>query len=264
MKLYALIENTTTHENMHTEHGLSLYIETKNHRILFDAGQSGIFTENAEKLGVDLTKVDFVILSHGHYDHSGGLLRFLECNKTAPIYLSRRAFTPVYNAEEKFIGVDPKLQESDRLIYVDDLLQIDEGITLYSCNGNAVPYPADNFGLTIKTEAGLVPDNFRHEQYLLLEEDGKKVLISGCSHKGILNITEWFKPDVLIGGFHFMKLDPAVSHDAAVLQNAAETLLAHDTTYYTCHCTGVDQFAFLKDRMGDRLHYFASGDVIEL
>ncbi len=264
MKIYSLIENTTTHQCMHTEHGLSLYIETEKHNILFDSGQTGIFTENAEKLDVDLKKVDIVILSHGHYDHSGGLLRFLECNQTAPVYLSRHAFADVYNAEETFIGIDPKLMESDRLIFVDDLLQIDAGITLYSCNKNEVPYPADNFGLTMKTEAGFVPDDFRHEQYLLLEESGKKVLISGCSHKGILNITEWFNPDVLIGGFHFMKLDPAVSHDADVLQNAAEALLCHNTTYYTCHCTGVEQFSFLKEIMGEQLHYLAAGDVIEI
>lgn len=264
MKIYSLIENTTTHPCMHTEHGLSLYIETDKHHILFDSGQTGIFLENAEKLGIDLEKVDFVILSHGHYDHSGGLLRFLKCNKTAPIYLSRYAFSSVYNAEEKFIGVDPALLESDRLIFVEDVLEIDNGVTLYSCNEKTAPYPADNFGLTMKTEVGHVPDDFRHEQYLLLEEDGKKVLISGCSHKGILNIESWFTPDVLIGGFHFMKLDPTVPHGAEVLKNAAETLLQHNTTYYTCHCTGVEQFILLKDIMGEKLYYLASGDQIEL
>ena len=102
-------------------------------------------------------------------------------------------------------------------------------------------------------------DDFLHEQYLLIEEEGKRILISGCSHKGIFNIAEWFKPDVLIGGFHFMKLDPDAEEDAGFLNKAAEILLRYDTTYYTCHCTGEMQYAFLKEKMGDRLQYAATG-----
>ena len=95
MKVVTLMENTTCCDELFCEHGLSLYIETEGHRILFDAGQSAAFADNAEKLGVDLREVDFAVLSHGHYDHGGGLGRFLEIHKTAPVYVSRYAFEPI-------------------------------------------------------------------------------------------------------------------------------------------------------------------------
>ena len=94
MKVVTLMENTVCREGFRCEHGLSLYLETGNHKILFDAGQSAAFAENAEKLGVDLSKVDFAVLSHGHYDHGGGLGKFLQIHPKAPVYVSRYAFEP--------------------------------------------------------------------------------------------------------------------------------------------------------------------------
>ena len=263
MKLITLIENTTAQADLTCEHGLSLYIETGTHRILFDAGQSTAFADNAEKLGIDLAKVDFAILSHGHYDHSGGLLRFLELNPTAPIYLHRDAFEPHFNAADKDIGLPPALRDSDRLIFTDDYLEIAPGITLYSCNDRNRPHPADTAGLQMLEHGQLCPDDFRHEQYLLLEENGKTICISGCSHKGILNITDWFQPDILVGGFHFMKLDPDRA-DAEFLSTAAEQLLQYPTTYYTGHCTGDAPYAFLKGIMGNHLHSLTTGSVLTL
>lgn len=94
------------------EHGLSLYLEGKGHRILFDTGQSENFAVNAKRLGVDLAAVDLAILSHGHYDHGGGLKRFLELNQKAPVYLSVYAFEPHFNGV-KDIGIDPKLRRAE-------------------------------------------------------------------------------------------------------------------------------------------------------
>ncbi len=96
-------------------------------------------------------------------------------------------------------------------------------------------------GLTVMKDGVFVPDDFRHEQYLLIEEAGRRILISGCSHKGVVNIMEWFRPDVLIGGFHFMKL-PTDN----VLQSYAERLDGYDCDYYTCHCTGTEQYEYMK------------------
>ena len=108
-------------------------------------------------------------------------------------------------------------------------------------------------------------DEFRHEQYLSIREagSGKHVVISGCSHKGILNIMGWLEPDALIGGFHFMGLDTQ-GEGKAELDHAAEALAQHDCTYFTCHCTGKKQFDYLKEKLGERLHYFAGGMSVEL
>ena len=255
MKIVTLIENTSSRCDLACEHGLSLYIETGNYKILFDAGQSGAFADNAEALGVDLRKVDFAVLSHGHYDHGGGLQRFLEINDSAPIYLNRHAFEPHYNTSEKYIGLDLQLQKNNRLIFTDGKFEIAEGISLHILD---IP-PADTSGLTVMENGVLRPEDFRHEQYLLVEENGKKICFSGCSHKGIENIAESFRPDILVGGFHFMKIE-----EKRVLENAAQILLCHPTTYYTGHCTGEKQFAYLKTIMGKRLQYLATGAVLEI
>ena len=93
-----------------------------------------------------------------------------------------------------------------------------------------------------------------------MEEQGRRVLLSGCSHKGILNIVEWFKPDVLVGGFHFRQLAP----DSAQLRAYGEALAKYDTVFYTGHCTGQAQFDVLKTILGDRLQAISTGAVLEL
>ena len=255
MRIVTLIENTASREDLAAEHGLSLYIETEKHKILFDSGQSAAFTDNAETLGVDLTQVDLAVLSHGHYDHGGGLPHFLRRNEKAPVWLNPHAFEPHFNASEKDIGLDPVLQSSDRIRFAEEGQRIGEGLTLYSNIG--CPYGIRPFGLTMGNRQ---PEDFRHEQYLLIEEAGKRVLLSGCSHRGILNIMKWFRPDVLVGGFHFMKMDPS----GGELEAAAAALRRYPCIYYTGHCTGEAQFDALKVTLGHRLHRLSGGVEIVL
>jgi len=262
MKFWTLIENTTTRDDLTCEHGLSLYIEAAGLRILFDAGQSGAFADNAEKMGIDLSKVDLCILSHGHYDHGGGLKRFLEVNDHAPVYVSRHAFGDYYNGTEKYIGLDWELLNEDRIIFAKENEQLNEAVSLHSCSNFPHPNGLNAYGLTALRKGEYVPDDFRHEQYLLIREGEKRIIISGCSHRGILNIKTWFAPDVLIGGFHLMKLDPAA--DRIKLNAIASLLLFKDTVYYTGHCTGEGPYAFLKEKMGDRLQALSTGAAFEV
>ena len=296
MKITVLMENTTADPDLHCEHGLSLYIETGDHKILFDMGQTTAFAANAQKLGVDLTAVDLAVLSHGHYDHGGGIARFLEINGRAPLYLSRYAFGPHYNGIDKYIGLDQTLRVDEfvrpRLCFTgthetsaetavtwnqepmdiaiapketgEELpLILAPGVELYTCQERALVYPMDSDGLKIKQENQCIPEDFRHEQYLLVHEDGKRILFSGCSHRGILNIVQWFHPHILIGGFHFSKWDPD-GDGRSRLDYAAAILNQHHCTYYTCHCTGQKQYDYLKNQMTDRLHYLSTGQTLQL
>lgn len=258
MRIISLVENTTINESIGAEHGLSLYIESNGHKILFDMGQTDLFLKNAGKLNIDLSKVDIAVLSHGHYDHGGGLAEFLKINDHAPVYISRYAFEPYYHGRIKYIGLDTRLKESTRIRFTGGVTQIGQGMTLYHCNEEVRKYDLGSFGLTVKREGNYLPDVFSHEQYLLIEENGKKVLFSGCSHKGILNIAGWFEPDILVGGFHFSKLPLDET-----LKNYADCLNQFKTDYYTCHCTGTEQFGFMKQYM-ERLFYLSAGQVLHI
>lgn len=258
MRIISLVENTSSHKRFATEHGLSVYIETAEHRILFDMGQTDLFIQNAVKMGIDVAKIDIAVLSHGHYDHGGGLKYFLDINKKAPVYINRHAFEPYYNGTQKYIGLDVSLKENKRIYLVEDEVEIDKGIKLFSCNQKEKKYNLGAFGLTEKYGDIFSPDDFKHEQYLLICENKKKILFSGCSHKGIMDIVRWFTPDVLVGGFHFSKLP--LDHKLA---EYAQYLSQFPVEYYTCHCTGVQQYDFMKKQM-NRLHYLATGQCIEV
>lgn len=260
MKLWTLTENTACRGDLLAEHGLSLYIETGSHKLLFDAGQTDAFAANAAKLGVDLGQVDAAVLSHGHYDHGGGMLRFLELNQKAKIYVNQNAFLPHYNGENRYIGLAPELKESRRLVLVGETLELGDGLSLHACNARECKFPAEFFGLQVMEAGILQADDFCHEQYLLVQEQGRRILFSGCSHKGILNIVSWFQPDVLVGGFHFSKIPP----ESPRLQQAAEQLLQYPTVYYTGHCTGQAQFQRMRQIMGDRLQRISTGTVLTL
>lgn len=146
------------------------------------------------------------MLSHGHYDHGGGLAHFLAANPGAPVYLSRYAFEPHYHGSTKNIGLEPALAQNLRLRFTGETTPLGDGLTLYACNARPRRHDLGSFGLTTVRDGAFVAEDFRHEQYLLIEQAGKRVLISGCFHKGILDLVEWFRPDVLVGGFHFSKL----------------------------------------------------------
>ena len=262
MRITALTENTTLLD-FPTEHGLSLYIETgEKMKILFDTGQSNLFVSNAEKLGIRIEDVDLMVLSHGHYDHGGGILRFLEMNDHAPVYISKEAFRPFFDERGRYIGLDPRIGKwmdtGDRLVLTEGTLDVGRGMTLYSPAGRIKKMEMGYAGLLMQQESRLVPDAFLHEQYLMIEEGSRRVLFSGCSHQGILNIMDWFHPDVMVGGFHFMDMPL----DETLKQYALE-LNREPAEYYTCHCTGIDQYRFIEKYM-DRLRYLSEGMSIEI
>ena len=122
MRIINLVENTEGASGCGVEHGLCFYIETEKHKLLMDAGQTGLLLENAEKLGIDLTQVDTVVLSHGHYDHGGGILPFAKINPTAKIYVPEAAFGEYYSmnkdGEPHYIGLAKEIQELPQVVKV--------------------------------------------------------------------------------------------------------------------------------------------------
>ena len=146
MKIIALMENTAAVPDVLSEHGLSLYLEGKGHRILFDTGTVEEFRGQRKAAGSGSCGGGSGHSLHGHYDHGGGLKRFLELNQKAPVYLSVYAFEPHFNGV-KDIGIDPKLRESGRLRFVKEKTVLDEGLELYPMTEFSLKDPVDSGGL---------------------------------------------------------------------------------------------------------------------
>lgn len=271
MRIVTLMENTPGREKCLFEHGLSIYVETDKHKLLVDTGASGKFLKNADILGIDLQKVDTLILSHGHYDHSGGILPFAEINDKADIYIQRSAMGAYYHKdeqEERYIGIDPKINGLSGLRLIDGNHRMDEELFLFNGVTERRLWPSGNLVLKEKKGDEFVQDKFMHEQYLVIEAEGKKVLISGCAHNGILNILDKFYeiyrtwPDVVISGFHLKKKSGYAEEDIENIRQIAEELKKLPTKFYTGHCTGEEPYEIMKGIMEKQLTYVHSGDIV--
>ena len=277
MRIINLVENTEGASGCGFEHGLSFYIETEHHKLLADTGASDLLLKNAEKLGIDLTKVDTVILSHGHYDHGGGILPFAEVNPAAKIYIPAAAFGAYYSLRDgapRYIGLAEEIRKLPQVVIVGGttagIFRIDDELSLFSGIGNTYPIPSANRNLRVKTKQGLRQDDFRHEQCLVVSEGGRKVLLSGCAHHGILNVLDRYRelfggePDVAISGFHMMKKSGYSEEDLDMIADTAKELCKVNTVFYTGHCTGTEPFEAMKKIMGGQLRYVHSGDEIRI
>ena len=272
MKVYTLLENTTAREDLKCAHGLSLYIETEECNVLFDAGPDASFSENARKMGVDLENADYCVLSHGHNDHGGGLETFLQLNSKAKILLSSQAFGAYYSYKEgkySYLGLDEKLRQyEDRFIFVSGVMELGSLLIFGNVKGKRCCSPA-NGNLFIKIDDDtFVNDGFIHEQDLVITENGKEVLFAGCAHKGIVNILDEYErilgetPAAVFGGFHFNGGGIAYDKVADTVEASCDELVKHpETVFYTGHCTGKEAYEHMKERLGDRLHRLSTGKI---
>lgn len=265
MRVITLIENLVYQKDLFAEHGLSFYFEGNHKKILFDTGQTGSFIHNAAVLGIDLTAVDAVVISHGHYDHTGGLYSFLKINRKANVYIKKKAFLPKYQGPEKFIGVtyDPVLD--NRIEYVQTQTEINDGVFIMP--DIPVRFPDDtHFGhLQVKNGNELVEDNFEDELYLAVTNNRHLSVISSCSHRGIINIMEAARAHfplpvhTLLGGFH----------TRACRDNQLENLVKYFSEVSPkaigiCHCTGVEKYALLQKHLGDKVFYNYTGKTVDI
>lgn len=273
MKITVLIENDLLNQKFTAAHGLCLYIETGSHRILFDFGPDDGYLRNAEKLEVSVEDVNIAFLSHGHKDHGGGIPSFLEVNEKAKIYVHPGAIGTFYSRQEdgvmKDIGIPEEIKSSQRIVTIEGITEIDDHLTVISdITGNEL-VPPGNETMYRDKDGVEVPDDFAHEQSLLIEEEGKLYLFSGCGHRGIVNIVEKVReikgkyPDHVIGGFHIKK-PSKISFDETYVYRLGERLMESGSTYHTCHCTGQKMFRKLNKVMDDKVHYIVTGTELEI
>lgn len=277
MRIINLVENEPGDTGCEAAHGLSFYVETENHKLLFDTSPGDVIIRNAQKLCIDLTAVDIVILSHGHYDHSGGILPFAELNPNAGIYMQHNAGGEYYSyrgPEEgfRYIGIDKKILDLPQVKLLKGDTKIDDGLQLFTVDKRAFPLPSTNRWLRELCDGQYIQDDFLHEQNLLLTAGEKKILFCGCAHNGILNVMETLKrrfgeqmmPDLVIGGFHLMKRTEYSESDSAEVAEIANRLKNYKAHFATCHCTGLPAFNQMKEIMGGQLTYVHSGDTVEV
>jgi 7,8-dihydropterin-6-yl-methyl-4-(beta-D-ribofuranosyl)aminobenzene 5'-phosphate synthase len=272
MIIKTLVENTSISEEFKSEHGHCLYIETKKHKLLFDLGASVLFVENAKKLSADLSEVDLVVISHGHYDHGGGLRTFISLNSNAKIYLNQKAFDKHYanrpDSGNAYIGLDTGLLPNDRFVFVGNHITIDDELELFSNVKGRKLYPSGNQDLFMEQDASLMIDDFVHEQNLIIKEDSKTFLVAGCSHNGIINIIEHMidikgsSPQYVIGGFHLYNRSANKNEDPGIVKQIGEYLKNNGAKTYTCHCTGAGSYKILKGIMGEQIQYLATGSQL--
>lgn len=272
MRITSIIENTSN-KGLPIEHGLSLYIEKEEgQKILFDMGQSDLFAHNAAALSLSIADIDVAVVSHGHYDHGGGLGTFLETNNKAKVYIHKDAFLPHYSLREnglRYIGLDNSLQENERLVMCEDITRMDNGMVLFAnVQGNCCN-PTGNRLLFGPSETE--NDSFCHEQSLIIEENDMLVLFAGCAHRGIVNIIHKAEevagraPTHVFAGMHLVKSGMTEKDEDCFIEVLASELLKYkDTMFYTMHCTGEEQFKKLKSLMGRQIEYLACGDYVEL
>jgi len=262
MKWIVLSDNRCSDGRLSTEHGLSILLETGRHTLLLDTGASDVFIRNAELQGIDLGKVDYVFISHGHSDHAGGLRYFLKLNDQARVVVSPEAMNGRFFSQRGSLhSITTEWPEvgGDRLVKAENTCEVAEGIRVIAHIPQVHPVPKGNKNLFFQNAEGeLVLDDFRHE--LALYVDG--LLFTGCAHSGLENILAacpW-PVHTVVGGFHL--LDGQESEEE--LRALAERLGTDypETVFYTSHCTGDGVFNVMKGVMGRQLQAFHCGTVV--
>ena len=248
------------------EWGLSVLVQYGGKKILLDAGASDLFLENMKKMDFDVKDIDHAVLSHAHYDHANGLPAFLDNNETAKLYIRDHTACDCYAKKmffRKYIGIPRKMLKkyAGRIEAVSGDYELMDGVWLLPHKTQGLESIGKRELMYRKTAGGWRPDDFAHEQSLVLDTDKGLVILNSCSHGGAGNIINEVKatfPDKkvygLIGGLHlFNKSESEIKEVAGKIRDTG--------IEYVCtgHCTKDRAFGILKEELGDVIHQMHAG-----
>lgn len=252
------------------EHGLSILVQTPGGSVLFDCGQSDIAVRNARTLGVDLKAVDCVALSHGHYDHTAGLLPVLFEAGRKKVFAHPGVFLPrffVAGGVKRFIGIpysETAVRSSScELVLGEEQREILRGVYLTGEIERIDEYTFIEPNLYVEREGELQPDSFSDDQALVVKTEEGVILVTGCAHAGIANTVRHVQKrfgsiKAVVGGTHLGLTDQA--H----LQSAVRVLKEVEAEKFVLtHCTGIRLVGILARELGERYTPGHSGMVLE-
>lgn len=256
-QITVLVENTATGRELLGEHGLSYLIEVDEQRILFDTGQGLALPHNAKQLGIDLNSLDAIALSHGHFDHSGGLISLLEQGQKPRLFLHPDAVESKYSSrgEIGFNNADPEWlrQQVRELIWTEKPTEIISGVYLTGTIPRNHPLE-DTGGLFWQNASHTKFDRLLDDQALFMEAQEGWVVVLGCAHSGVINTLDYIakitgtrKFYAVIGGMHLLNAN------GDRLQATAEAFARYDVQVLGAnHCTGMKALSFLWNEFPDR------------
>ena len=257
--------------NLRPEHGFAALVERGSERILFDTGQGPALEHNARALGITLSSLSTVILSHGHYDHTGGLFYVVKQNPGIRVVAHPAVFSPHLKSTDsetmfKSIGIPYTREtlESSQAVFrlTPDLDQVSSGVWFTGMVPRVFPSTADA-RLKTKDSDKACADPLEDDCSLVLETASGPVVLLGCAHAGVRNILEHVrvrlgigKVHAVIGGTHLGLSDPSETPPAIeAFEQAGVQVLA------PTHCTGAGPKALLKAHFGDRYRAAGAGTV---
>jgi 7,8-dihydropterin-6-yl-methyl-4-(beta-D-ribofuranosyl)aminobenzene 5'-phosphate synthase len=281
IRLTTLVEDSTStgRPDLLAKYGLSFLIEaqfksSEKTTILMDAGQSSeVISHNIKAMNLDLRDIDLIFLSHGHFDHTGGLLGALRLiNKQVPILAHPEVFNPkiAYKPHLKFIGPPFKLSDVESagglMLFARNPITVAKGIVTSGEVERKVHFEEVKDFWTIKQEK-FTEDVMMDDQALIINLSTKGlVVVTGCAHSGIINIinhaqkvTAVNRIYAVIGGFHLIR-----SNDKAIQATVDEMVKLGPKIIRPCHCTGLKAINRLINAFGENCDPIRTGDIVQL
>lgn len=271
-RITILVDNQSN-EGLVAEHGLSLWIETGENHILFDTGQKNTFENNARLLGIDLGKTDTLVLSHGHYDHTGGIPQALQKAPYTHVYCHPGVVSPRYSIRNGMPKPIQMPRESmavldrlplEQLHWVQQPLFLSEKIGITGPISRETGYENTGGPFYFDPDGGRV-DPVDDDIALWIRTDKGLVVCVGCSHAGLVNtlnhvrrLNNGLRIRAVIGGFHLVNADRRrLSHTIAALR------LMEPDMVIPCHCTGEIAVALIREALGKRVSPGKAGMVCQ-